>query len=127
MSGVKGRSGRRISSVTTLDNLVSHARTVSLRAIKDESIPLVDRARLATQFPLKEMAERSEQVVVNLNLSDELMRRIMARLAMHDASALPEPNDIYIQPVIEPNDPQPNEPNDASTTITPSPDPSTPA
>ena len=98
MTGVKGKSGRRIASPATLDKLVSHARTVSLRCIKDESIPLLDRGRLATQFPLKEMSERSEQVVVNLNLSDELMHRIMQRLNIIDEpDTLPPPN-VYTLP-----------------------------
>lgn len=122
MSGVKGRSGRRYQSKVSLDNLCSHAKTVTLRAMADENTPIIERGRLAAQFPLKEMAERSEQVVVNLNLSDELMRRIMARLEMKDAAALAAPNDIYITPVIEPN-----EPNDASTTNAPSPDQQPPA
>jgi hypothetical protein len=88
----------------------------------DENTPIIERGRLAAQFPLKEMAERQEAVIVNLNLSDELMRRIMARLDMkHEATELPPP-DIYITPVIEPNDVEPNEPNDALNSITPSPD-----
>lgn len=114
MSGVKGKSGRRIASPATLDRLITHARTVSLRCINDDSIPLIDRARIAAQFPLKEMAEKKESVVINLSLSDELMQRIMARLEMqHDAAPLPPP-DVYIVPTIEPNDlPNAKEPNDS--------------
>ena len=125
------RSGRRIASVSTLDKLCSHADTVSLRAIKDESIPLLDRAKLAMQVSLKQLADKSETVTVNLSLTDELMRRIMARLDMkHEAAELPPP-DIYITPVIEPNDVEPNEPNETMTDSTPSrpdqpPSPSTP-
>lgn len=108
MSGVKGRSGPRIQSKVTLDRLCTHARQVSLRAIRDEAIPLIDRARLASQFPLKEMADRTEAVVLNLSLSDELMQRIMQRLGVEERSELP-PADVYVLP--EPS--EPNEPNDA--------------
>jgi hypothetical protein len=124
MSGVKGRSGPRIQSKVTLDRLCTHARQVSLRAIRDESIPLIERGRLATQFPLKEMADKKESVVINLNLSDELMRRIMARLNIIEAAALPEPDDIYITPTIEPN--EPNESDDTNASSRNTAPPSTP-
>ena len=118
MSGVKGKSGRRFQSYKTIDKLCSFADTLTLRAIKDESIPLIERGRLASQFSLKKLAEKSESVVVNLNLSDELMRRIMQRLQMNEVSELPPP-DIYITP----------EPNDLDSYHAPSPTdpPSTPA
>ena len=113
MSGVKGKSGRRIASPATLDKLISHARMVSLRAIQSEEIPLLDRARLATQFPLKEMADKSEAVVLNLNISDELMLRMLDVMKASRKVIEPPPLDAIIIPTLEPNDPVPNElPND---------------
>ena len=106
--GQKLRSGRRIASVTTLDKLITHTETVALRAIKDENKPVHDRAKdLALPLILKRMADRSEQVIVNLNLSDELMQRIMARLEMQDERAELPPPDIYITPTIDTTQPEP--------------------
>ena len=118
MSGVKGKSGRRIASVTTLERLCSLSDTIALRAMRDENTELHKRAKdLAIPLTLKKLADRTESVVINLNLSDELMRRIMQRLNFV-CDKLTEPNDIYITPVIEPN-----EPNDASIHHAPSSDP----
>lgn len=116
------RSGRRIASVATLDKLISKTETIALRAINDENTELHSRAKdLALPLILKRMADRSEQVIVNLNLSDELMRRIMQRLNVVDEK-LTEPNDIYITPVIKPNASEPNEPNALDESHAPSPD-----
>ena len=96
--------------MSTLDKLLSHADTVVLRAMKDEEIPLLDRARLSVQLTLKKIAERTENVTVNLSLSDELMRRIMQRLDMQaEAAQLEEPADIYVTPTIEAAEPEPND------------------
>ena len=100
-------------SRSTLDRLISHADTITLRALQAEDIPLIDRGRLASQFSLKKMADKVESVVINLNLSDELMQRIMARLDVRDVDAL-APNDVYIAH-------EPNEPNEQSTHNAPSP------
>lgn len=111
MSGVKGKSGRRFQSKKTIDRLLSFADTVVLRAIRNEQHDEMERARLAVQLTLKKIAERTENVNVQLTLSDELMRRIMQRLSMSDeAAALEPPPEVYVLP--EPPDPsQPTSPD----------------
>ena len=109
MAGVKGRSGPRVQSKTRLDSILSQADTVVWRALKNPEIPELERAKLAAQFSLKKLAEKSESVVVNLNLSDELMRRIMARLELSDTNSvsLPPPPDVYVIPTIDAIDSDP--------------------
>ena len=115
MAGVKGRSGRRIASKTTLDRLLSHADTVVLRAINNPNNDEMDRARLAVQLTLKKIADRTENVTLNLTASDELMQRIMQRMRMSEAAELPPAPELYVQV-----EPEPNEPNEPNDTITPS-------
>jgi len=97
MSGVKGRSGRRVASKKTLDKLLSHADTVVLRTMYDESIPLIERGRLAVGLTLKKIAERSESVVLNLNLSDELIERMLSVMQLSRTAIPPPPAGVIVE------------------------------
>jgi len=73
MSGVKGRSGRRYQSKSTANEILPFAKTIHLRAMKDDSIPLIERAaKLAVPLIVKDMADKREikELSVNLNIND---------------------------------------------------------
>jgi len=115
MSGVKGKSGRRIASPATLDKLLSLADTIVLRAIKNKDLPEMERAKLAAQFTLKKIAERKENVNINLQLSDELVRRMMAALEAERPRSMP-PSEVLTMPTGEGSEPsEPNEPKEEYT------------
>jgi hypothetical protein len=65
MSGVKGRSGRRVKSVEERClALRDKARETTLAALNDLSIPLIERAKIANPISVKEMAQKIEQTGV---------------------------------------------------------------
>jgi len=62
MSGVKGRSGRRVKSIEERClALRDKARETTLAALNDLSIPLIERAKIANPISVKEMAQKIEQ------------------------------------------------------------------
>ena len=63
MSGVKGRSGRRTTSVEEKClALRDKAREITLSALNDSSITLIERAKIANPISVKEMAQRIEGI-----------------------------------------------------------------
>ncbi len=72
MSGVKGRSGRRVRSIQEKCYEVrDRARQVTLDALNDTSIPLVERAKIANPMVTKEIAQRIEQTIETVSLGQE--------------------------------------------------------
>jgi hypothetical protein len=110
MTGVKGKSGRRIAAPSTLDKLCTLADTIVLRAIRNPELPELERAKLASQFSLKKIAERRENVNVNFQLSDELMNRVLAVMRASRKEIPAPPAECVIEAVeIDASDNAPND------------------
>jgi hypothetical protein len=125
MSGVKGRSGRRIQTKTAMDSIINLADTVLYRALRNPEIPELERAKIAAQFFNKRISERSENVNINFNLSDELAARLMHTLRGDRPPEINPPDDVYTIPTATPQvdgAPVPADTPDTPTHDTHSPD-----
>ena len=87
MAGVKGKSGRqsKLKETRVAEVIDKGFRTVE-RFLEDETQPLKDRAQLGAQFALKKIADRVEQVSLQLKFSDSLINRILQLPDDHSAA-----------------------------------------
>ena len=72
MSGVKGRSGRRLKYLTGIRlTKEEQANIIVLRVLRDESIDIMERVKIALPVCLKTMTEKQAVSTLALNLSLE--------------------------------------------------------
>ena len=68
MSGVKGRSGRRVKTIQERCYAVrDKAREITMEALENKDIPLLERAKIANPIVAKEIAQRIEAVGIDIN------------------------------------------------------------
>ena len=72
MSGVKGRSGRRLKYLTGVRlTKEEQANIIVLRVLQDETIPLLERVKTALPVCLKTMTEKQAVATLSIGLSLE--------------------------------------------------------